>query len=418
MKNPSVHPLISALAKHKAGVVLIVLQVAITLAIVCNAVFIIGTRMDRVTRPTGIAEDDLFVVTQQWSGVDTSKADAINVLDAMQREDLAAIRGLPDVLSATPMNSLPLMNSAAWNGGLGLAPSQPEPSARVSYYFTDETALATLGIQLSAGRQFAAPDVGHVAMGDPATPPAIIVTDAVAGKLFPAGDALGKPVYLDGAGAPSTIVGVIPRLQTPGTNEFSSSFAYNAILVPSRINATFSRYVIRARPGRLAAALHAVPDTLYHTNAARVIADDGIQTFHDIRQQAYRADVGMAALMGGVSLILLVVTATGIFALTSFWVEQRKRQIGIRRALGARRRDILRYFQIENLLIVSAGATLGLVMAVALNMALIARYEMARLPISYALLGLVVVVVLSQVSTWVPARKASRVDPAIAIRDA
>lgn len=111
-------------------------------------------------------------------------------------------------------------------------------------------------------------------------------------------------------------------------------------------------------------------------------------------------------------------TATGIFALTSFWVEQRKRQIGIRRALGARRRDILRYFQIENLVIVTAGATLGLVMAVALNIALIARYEMARLPVPYALVGLFVVVVLSQVSTWLPARRASRVDPAIAIREA
>lgn len=418
MKNPSLHPLISALSRHKAGVLLIILQVAITLAIVCNAVFIISTRMDRVTRPTGIAEDDLFVVTQQWSGIDTSKADANETLDAMQREDLATIRELPDVLSATPMNSLPLMNSAAWNGGLGLAPSQPEPTARVSYYFTDATALATLGVPLGSGRQFTMPEVGHVAMGNPATPPAIIVTDAVARKLFPAGDALGKPVFLDGATAPSTVVGVIPRLQTPGINEFSSSFAYNSILVPSRINATFSRYVIRARPGRLGAALRSVPEALYRTNAARVIADDGIQTFHDIRQQAYRADMGMAALMGGVSIILLVVTATGIFALTSFWVEQRKRQIGIRRALGARRRDILRYFQIENLVIVTAGATLGLVMAVALNIALIARYEMARLPVPYALVGLFVVVVLSQLSTWLPARRASRVDPAIAIREA
>jgi putative ABC transport system permease protein len=412
------HPMISALSRHKAGVVLIVLQVAITLAIVCNAVFIIGTRMERVARPTGVDEAPLFVVTQQWSGVDTGKPDAVATLDAMQREDLSAIRQLPDVESVSPINSLPLLNSAAWNGGLGLKPAQNEPTVQASYYFTDESALSTLGVSLASGRAFSSDEVGHIAMGDAASPASVIVSKAIADRLFPNGDALGKPVYLDGANGPSMIVGVIPMLQTPGTNEYSSGFAYNSILVPSRINATFSRYAVRAKPGRLDAALRSVPEALYRVNGGRVIADDGVQAFKDVRAQAYRADLGMATLMGGVSFILLGVTATGVFALTSFWVDQRRRQIGIRRALGASRRDILYYFQIENLLIVAAGALLGLALAIGLNATLIMHYEMARLPFTYVLLALIAVVALSQLSALLPARRASGVDPAIAIRDA
>lgn len=412
------HPMISALSRHKVGVVLIVLQVAITLAIVCNSVFIIGTRVSRVSRPTGLDEGQLFVVTQQWADVGTAdKSDAMATLDAMQKEDLVTLRALPDVAAVTPINSLPLLNSAAWNSGLDLKRGQSEPTVQASFYFADESVLPTLGVSLLSGRPFTATDVGHMALGDSEIPPSIIVSQAIADRMFPGGNALGKPIYLDGAPSPSTIIGVIRLLQTPGTNEYSTSFAYNSVLVPMRINSTFSRYAVRAKPGRLEAALRAVPEALYRANGDRVIADDGIQTYKQIRTQAYRADLGMAALMGAVSLILLGVTAAGIFALTSFWVDQRERQIGIRRALGASRNDILRLFQFENLLIVGGGAILGLALAIGLNAALMSHYEMARLPVAYVLTGLLVVIVLSQVSTFVPARKASNVEPAIAIRN-
>ncbi|WP_413625051.1 ABC transporter permease [Luteibacter sp. Lutesp34] len=413
----TMHPMISALRRHKAGVALIVLQIALTLAIVCNSVFIIGGRIERIARATGLDEDGLFLVTQQWvSESDAEGKDGIERLDTLQREDLAVLRALPDVASVTPINSLPLLNSAAWNGGIGLAPEQPKANLQASFYFADENVLPTLGVKLVAGRAFTAADVEHKALGDANTPSRIIVSQEIARRLFPDGSALGKNVYLDGGGSPASIVGIVERLQTPGTNAFSTSFAYSSVLVPTRLNSTFSRYAVRAKPGRLDAAMRAAPDALYRANSQRVIAEDGVQSYADIRHDAYRADIGMAMLMGGVSLILLCVTAAGVFGLTSFWVDQRERQIGIRRALGARRRDILGYFQVENLLIVGSGAVLGIVLAVGLNFALISRYEMDRLPVTDVLLGVVCVLALSQASTFVPARRAARVEPASAIR--
>ncbi len=104
--------------------------------------------------------------------------------------------------------------------------------------------------------------------------------------------------------------------------------------MPTRLDANFSRYAVRTKPGQLDAVMHAVTPALYKANPMRVLDDDSVRSFAEIRDKAYRADRGMAILMGVVCLILLCVTAAGIVGLTSFWVGQRHRQIGVRRALG------------------------------------------------------------------------------------
>jgi putative ABC transport system permease protein len=148
----------------------------------------------------------------------------------------------------------------------------------------------------------------------------------------------------------------------------------------------------------------------------RVLDDDSVKSFADIRQRAYESDRGMAILMGVVALILLCVTAAGIVGLTSFWVGQRHRQIGVRRALGARKIDILHYFQLENLMIAGAGVVFGIAMAIGLNMWLMTQYEMARIPVLYVLVGVLVMLVLGQAAVFVPARRASNVPPVVATR--
>ncbi len=416
----TLHPMIAALRRHKAGVVLIALQIALTLAIVCNAVFIIGQRIERVNRPTGLEESNLFLVSQQWVGAPSGDSVAdIDKLDSLQQADLAALRNLPDVASVTPINSLPLLNSS-WNGAVDRKPGRTGQGSfngtRTTYYFTDEQALSTLGLHLVAGRNFTAADVGHRGFRDQGESSIVILTKALGDKLFPRGDALGKVIYLNGASTPATIVGLVERLQVPGTGSWTNSFAWNATIEPVRLDANFARYAIRAKPGQLQAAMREVTPTLYKVNPLRVLDDDSVKSFADIRAKAYRADVGMAILMGVICLILLAVTAAGIVGLTSFWVGQRHRQIGVRRALGARKIDILHYFQIENFVIASAGAVIGLLLAIGLNLLLMQSFEMDRLPVAYVLAGIALVLALGQGAVFVPARRASNVPPVVATR--
>ena len=205
-------------------------------------------------------------------------------------------------------------------------------------------------------------------------------------------------------------------MQVPGTGSWTNAFVWNATLAPVRLDANFSRYAIRAKPGRLEAAMHAVTPALYKTNPLRVLDDDSVRSFAQIRGEAYRADVGMAILMGVVCIILIGVTAAGIVGLTSFWVGQRRKQIGVRRALGARKIDILHYFQLENLAIACGGAAIGILLALMLNFWLMRNFGMDRIPVPWVLVGVAAVLLLGQFAVFVPARRASNVPPVAATR--
>ena len=414
----TVHPILAALRRHKAGVVLIVLQIALTLAIVCNAVFIIGQRIERLNRPTGIDESNLIKISQAWVGAPSGDdAASIEKLDALQRTDLDTLRSLPDVKEVAASESLPL-SGIIWSSDISLSPEDKGLTVQSAYYYGDEHLRSTFGLHLIAGRDFNAGDILHHTIRSTDISPVIIVAKPVADKLFPQGDALGKTVYLDGK-KPSTIVGIVEQLQTPTIASWGNPFAYNSVLLPVRLDGTSASYAIRTRPGREQAVMREARKALLAVNPMRIMPDSwGVQSFSDIRARAYRADRGMALLMSVVCVILLGVTAAGIVGLTSFWVGQRHRQIGVRRALGARRIDILHYFQIENLLIAGIGVVLGVLLAVGLNLWLMAHYEMTRLPTSCVLAGVLAMLALGQAAVFVPARRASNVPPVVATRAA
>ena len=90
---------------------------------------------------------------------------------------------------------------------------------------------------------------------------------------------MGKAVYLNGSSKPSTIVGVVARMQVPATGSWANNFTWYSTLVPTRLNGYFSRYAIRAKPGRLEAVMHAVTPALYKVNPMRVLDDDSVRSF-------------------------------------------------------------------------------------------------------------------------------------------
>ncbi|HJU25083.1 MAG TPA: FtsX-like permease family protein, partial [Rhodanobacteraceae bacterium] len=140
------------------------------------------------------------------------------------------------------------------------------------------------------------------------------------------------------------------------------------------------------------------------------------RTLDEARMEFFQGDRSMAGLLGGVIVALLLVTALGIVGLASFWVSQRRKQIGVRRALGATRSDILRYFQTENFLIVTFGIVLGVVLAFAINLTLMKFYELPRLPFFYLPIGAFALWGLGQLAVLGPALRAAAVPPVVATR--
>jgi len=111
-----------------------------------------------------------------------------------------------------------------------------------------------------------------------------------------------------------------------------------------------------------------------------------------------------------------VVTGVGIVGLASFSVRQRIKQIGTRRAIGARRRDIVRYFVLENLMITTVGVALGALLTLAVNYLLVVNFELERLDPVYVPAGILALWLLGLLAVAGPARKASSISPAIATR--
>jgi putative ABC transport system permease protein len=417
----AIHPLISALRRHKAGTVLITLQIALTLAIVCNSLFLISGRIEKIGRPSGLNESDLIMVATTHAGMKASSTADKARLAAAIEGDLTALRQLPDVRDAYETNSLSLSN-ITWTLHLRRKPEDKEGPS-MAFFDADSHTLSTLGVHLIAGRNFRDAEViGREALGV-LEPSVIIVTRHLADELFPQGDALGKQVYFSSTTVPSTIVGIIDRMQTGHAQSVLPSRAWNSTLMPSHLVDSSRYYVVRSKPGRLEAAMKSVPAALYAQDLQRVIPDGkgeeaGVRSFAQIREQAYQSDRVLAVLMGVISLILLVVTAAGIVGLSSFWVGQRRRQIGVRRALGATRGDILSYFHIENLVISTAGVVIGAALAIGMNLWIVTQFEMDRLPLIYVVIGVVALLLLGQCAVWAPALRASRVSPVEATRSA
>ncbi|AGI10107.1 ABC transporter permease [Xanthomonas citri] len=406
-----IRPIISTLRRHKTAAALIVLEIALACAIICNSLFLIGNRLDTLQTPSGIAEQELLSI--QLDGIGP-QANA----DARTREDLAALRAVPGVRNAVITNQIPFVNYSS-NTGLTLTPEQERPTLNAAQYLVSEGSLDALGLQLNAGRDFSPNEYISQEKADNDDEvrkkgAAVILTQGAADKMFPDHSALGKTIY--SGGVPLRIVGIVRTLARPNNVNGLSAKDYS-MLLPIRPPYTDGQYLLRVTdPLRRAEVLKAAVAALMKVDNSRLVLKQ--ETYTEIRDKYFRNDRAMIWLLGAVCVALLIVTALGIVGLASFWVQQRTKQIGIRRALGATRSQILRYFQIENFLLASVGIVLGMLMAYSINVWLMARYELPRLPAIYLPIGALLLWMLGQLAVFWPARRAAAVPPAVATRSA
>ena len=400
-----IRPILAALRRHKAGTILIALQIALTLAIVCNALFIVHERLDRVRRTTGMNEANVVAVQNLYVG-------SPGTYLPLMKTDLQALRSMPGVEDAYVTNSFPLRRGG-WSTTAQRTADDGKDGVQSALYFGDEHALATLGAKLIAGRNFTSSEIASFTRDQQPAPPQVIVTKALADKMFPEGNALGKTIYYI-KGRPSTIIGIVEKLTVPWID---TDFIDNVTIMPLLFDSGYQHFILRTKPGQQDAVFKSVASTLYGVNRMRVLPEkNGVRTFEMVRAAAYDADRGMALLMSIVCGVLLAITAAGIVGLSSFWVGQRRKQIGVRRALGARKSDILSYFMTENFLIALAGVVVGVILALGMNQWLITQFEMQRLSFTYVLVGVVVLLGLGQAAVLAPALRASRVSPVEATR--
>jgi putative ABC transport system permease protein len=402
-----IRPILSTLRRHKTAAALIVLEIALTCAIVCNALFLVTQRLEKISQTSGLAEKELVFVRVSGIGKQTNA-------EARTQEDLASLRAVPGVVSAAKVNQLPFRSNSS-NTSVSLKQEQERPTAFVTMYQFGENALSTLGLQMVAGRDFQPSEYISIldAQKSDASKRAssVIINQDLAHRLYPNESALGKTFYM--GSQPLHVVGIVASLATPTGYNNNTTLS---MMLPIRTDFTQGPYVLRTSAERRDEVLKGALAALERNDPNRLVREK--LTYEDQRNDFFKNDRAMVNLLVTVCIALLVVTALGIVGLASFWVQQRSKQIGIRRALGATRGQILRYFQTENFLLATLGIVLGMLAAYAINLALMNMYELPRMPLLYLPLGAVLLWMLGQIAVFGPARRAAAVPPAVATRGA
>ena len=414
-------PIVRALRRNKVRAGLIVAEIALTLAIVTNCVAMIVDARGKMTRLSGF-DDDNIVNIQSRPFDPAFKEDGY--LDNSLRQDLEALRALPGVVGASNTNFLP------WQGGgssteLKVAGGE---GMRTQIYNTDEGTFEALGIKVTEGRGFTKEQVdtdmlrlrklgteqrARGADGQPAEKflQEVVVSRAFAKLALGEGSPLGKTLE-DSDGDLYRVIGVIEEFYNPygwPIHEYAVIFANRA-----RSYQGGAAFLLRAEPGQAAAVATAAEQKLLEINGGRNIR---VRTLTEIKDQYFGPQSIVVTMMGAVIVLLVLVTSLGIVGLTSFSVTERTRQIGTRRALGARRVDILRHFLLENWLLTTLALLIGCGLAIAINVGIVSAAGGTKLGWLTIAAGVTLLWTAGLLATLAPALRASRISPAIATRN-
>ena len=396
-------PMISALMRNKTGAILVALQIAIALAVVVNSLYIIVIRIEKMNRDPGIDIENVIITYVRGFGEDFDVRNSIT-------NDIDLIKSIPGVVAATVSNQVPLSGSGSGTGLRTVADETIESVSTARYRWSEE-GLDALGIELTRGRNFYPSEVDFVLPeSDPPAPASVLVTQELADDLFGAEDALGKTVYW-GDMESSTIVGIIGHMHGSWVNWDKLG---NVVIQPGKPAYTTNRYIARAEPGMRDELIPIIEQKLGESNLRRVV--NSVRSLEEMAASSYRRDRGMAIILTVVISLLIGLTALVIVGLSSFQVTQRTKQIGTRRALGARRIDIIRQFMLENWLITTLGAALGAVLTVVVAYWMETSFGLPRLDWRYLPAGIAILWVLSSMAVFEPARRAAFVPPAVATR--
>jgi putative ABC transport system permease protein len=407
--NLNLRPIFSTLLRNRTGAVLVAMQIAVALAVLVNATYIVKQRLDEINRPTGVDDKNLF--SMDATGF-TPRYDYASSV----REDLAYLRGLDGVVAATVTDDVPF-NPNGDSEALFKTPDIKLSNLVGAYcYEMDEQGLQTLGSHIIAGRGFRKEEI--LPPMTPATStrpfPQIVVTQRLAKTLFPDSNAVGKQVY-DFQARPVTIVGIASDMAGPWPAA-EGTFIHGAYWVPEQPLMYGFHYLVRTAPGRRDEIMRVAAAHLAQSSRDRAISSvRSVEYYKEFTYLTARVTVDTLMI---VTALLLGVAALGIFGLATFNVTTRTKQIGTRRALGARKADVVSYFMVENALITTAGIVLGCALALGIGYWLSLQYQLPRLDLYYLVGGFLALWAIGQLAAWQPARRAAKVPPSVATRTA
>ncbi|HWA27373.1 MAG TPA: ABC transporter permease [Lacunisphaera sp.] len=389
--------------KWSLGQTLVSAQLALSLCLlVASGLFVANLRRLAAIDP-GFRTENLLSVSFDWTGAGFSKAQMM----AFVQRAVERAREVPGVASASATFIAPLGEQASqrWFSVRGSAPGAASTSV-VEFNVVAADYFETMNLPLVRGRGFDGRDTASA-------PKVAIISEALARFCFGDADPVGQPVWIarDTNGPPFTIVGVARDAKQRDVREAPMHLLY----LPITQSASWdTNLLVRAsgNPGAIATELRRALAGVSADVPVREITTPQAQLERSLLQERL-----LAMLSGFFGPLALLLAAIGLYGLLAFNVAQRTREIGVRMALGARGGDVLRLVVKQGMVLVAVGAVVGL--GAASVLARIVRHQLDAISPHDPMTLLAAVGVLAAVALlacWLPARRAAKVDPTVALR--
>jgi putative ABC transport system permease protein len=396
-------PIFRALLNNRTRFWLILVEVALTLAIVVNCTSIFLEKRRSFNSPTGMDVANILVITTEPFGENFATEEFV---EDVGDSDLARLRSHPSIINATPILHIPLSGSGSSTGRK--AAGSEIDTVRIAYYSVDENGIETLGVKLIDGRNFNRADIENRSDYSPRN---VIITKAFADRVFPDGNVVGRQISNGDDENTATVIGVIDQMSNSWP---SSSFGDHTMLRPGmERDSREMNYLVRAEPGTIDSLYTELEELMVSLESDRVVT---VRTLSEIKLRYFKRTLMAMKIWASVIVLMIFITSLGIIGLTSFSVTQRTREIGTRRALGATRSAILRYFLLENWLITGIGLALGTPLTIALNFVLAEYAEAPKIDLMLFVGGAAVLWTAGILAALIPAMRAITVTPEIATR--
>lgn len=373
---------------------LVIGQVAVSLVLLIGAGLLVRSLQRAQSSDVGFDSKKLMVLSMDVSALGYDEARVITLREQLA-ERLKTVPQIKEVSSAQIMPFAGRRDDAIDIEGEGSGMS-------VNANLVSPTYFKTLGIHLQRGREFTDEDVRS------GQSPAVI-THAMANRFWSEADPIGKH-FRDGDGAWHEIIGVVGDISSTHVGRVDGPLFYTP---DSLVHLAANSFVLRT-DGNLNSSVNAVRE------AARSIDKDAFVTVEPLEENVRRAlepaRTG-AWFSGAISLLALIIAATGIYGMLSYNVIERTGEVGIRMALGAQRRNVLLLIVGDGMKLAAIGTAIGLAVAVILTKVLGSVVFGVSTTDTLAFAAVAIgALVVALIACYIPARRATKVDPLVALR--
>jgi putative ABC transport system permease protein len=388
-------PITRAMMRNRMRYILIALQIAITFAIVANAVNMIANEQKAMQKESGFDDENLvWVRSKAFSNLFQTREYRI----ATAQSDVRVLAGIPGVRAAVNTNFVPWVGGGS--SGTVKADGGDGTEYRTQVYSATSGLIDTLGVKIVSGRNLRDSDLD---LRPEATKSQLIISKALERLMFKGKSAIGQQIDGD------TVVGVFD----PFYNPYSWPIHEYCIIAPGLATRNGGQYLVRVAPGQMKNVIPLIEKRMLASNDGRNIETKPIA---EVRSEYFTQGRIIINLMTAVIVLIIFITGLGIVGVTSFTIAERRKQIGTRRALGATKTAILRYFLAENWLITNGGVAVGIVLAYGLNWLLVTHTSATKLDVKFIVAGVLLLWAQGIIATMLPAMRAAAVPPVLATK--